>query len=91
MYCMRACLNHLFRCIEPRAILQTAAELDQWFFSEACSIAGFDSDRTTEKKAQFMSTRRHAGSGWAPSRTWRAAYVLRGSTACFLKELHRTG
>ena len=63
LYCLRARFNHLFRCIEPWVTLQIAAKLDQWFFSQACSIAGHDWDpRDKLKKAQFMSSRRHGGS-----------------------------
>ena len=54
-YCMRTRINHLLRYIEPKVTLQIVAELDQWFFSEACYIAGPDSDPGDKVKKHFMA------------------------------------
>ena len=93
IYCLRARFNHLFRCIEPRITLQIAAELDQWFFSQVCSISGPDWNPTDRmKKAQFMSSRRHGGSGMVPFEDLaRVAYVPSWLDCLFPKGVAQNG
>ena len=70
IYCLRARFNHLFRCITPRVTLRIAAELDQWLFSQACSIAGPDWD--PKDKIKKASSCDHGGIlvlAWFSSRT----------------------
>lgn len=93
IYCLRARFIHLFRCIEPRVTLQIAAELDQWFFSQACSIAGPDWDpKDKNKKAHFMSSRRHGGSGmFIFEDLARVAYVASWMDCLFPKGVAQNG
>ena len=93
IYCLRPRFNHLFRCIEPRVTLQIAAELDQWFFSQACSVAGHDWDpMDKQKKNQFMSSRRHGGSGMVPFEDLaNVAYVASWMDCLFPKGVAQNG